>query len=184
MNKSEEIKNISAALVKFNSEISSISKDKTNPFYHSEYVTLDKLIISTRDLLQKNGLSVMQFPLTIENQIGVQTILLHESGEFIESEPLFMTPAKINDPQAAGSIISYLRRYSYQAILNLNTGEDDDGNKATYPDKTKAPASTGEKVYKCKACGKEVQEKVAKFSYGKFKKVLCMNCQVKESGNK
>ena len=177
MNKSEEIKNISAALVKFNSEISSISKDKTNPFYHSEYVTLDKLIISTRDLLQKNGLSVMQFPLTIENQIGVQTILLHESGEFIESEPLFMTPAKINDPQAAGSIISYLRRYSYQAILNLNTGEDDDGNKATYPDKTSQ--SKENKVYKCVHCEKEVTEKIAKFSYGKFKKILCLDCQKK-----
>ena len=42
-----------------------------------------------------------------------------------------MKPAKANDPQQAGSIISYMRRYSYQAILNLNTGEDDDANKST-----------------------------------------------------
>ena len=132
MNRSETINKLALALVKFNNEVSSIPKDAKNPFYHSEYVTLDKLIISTRDILQKNGLSVMQFPLSVEGKIGIQTILLHESGEFIESEPLYMTPAKLNDPQAAGSIISYLRRYSYQAILNLNTGEDDDGNKATF----------------------------------------------------
>lgn len=132
MNRSESITKLAAALVKFNNEVSSIPKDAKNPFFKSEYVTLDKLIISTRDILQKNGLSVMQFPLSVDGKIGIQTILLHESGEFIESEPLFMTPVKLNDPQNAGSIISYLRRYSYQAILNLNTGEDDDGNLATF----------------------------------------------------
>ena len=132
MNRSETISKLALALVKFNNEVSSIPKDAKNPFYHSEYVTLDKLIISTRDILQKNGLSVMQFPLSVDGKIGIQTMLLHESGEFIESEPLYMTPAKANDPQVAGSIISYLRRYSYQAILNLSTGEDDDANAATF----------------------------------------------------
>ena len=132
MNRSESIIKLAAALVKFNSEVSSIAKDAKNPFFKSDYVTLDKLIISTREILQKNGLSVLQFPLSDENRIGVQTILLHESGEYIESEPLYMTPAKVNDPQAAGSVITYLRRYSYQAILNLNTGEDDDANAATF----------------------------------------------------
>ena len=132
MNRSETISKLALALVKFNNEVSSIPKDAKNPFYHSEYVTLDKLIISTRDILQKNGLSVMQFPLSVDGKIGIQTMLLHESGEFIESEPLYMTPAKVNDPQVAGSIISYLRRYSYQAILNLSTGEDDDANAATF----------------------------------------------------
>ena len=132
MNRSETISKLALALVKFNNEVSSIPKDAKNPFYHSEYVTLDKLIISTRDILQKNGLSVMQFPLSVDGKIGIQTMLLHESGEFIESVPLYMTPAKVNDPQVAGSIISYLRRYSYQAILNLSTGEDDDANAATF----------------------------------------------------
>lgn len=132
MNRSESIVKLAVALAKFNSEVSSISKDAKNPFFKSEYVTLDKLILSTRDILQKNGLSVMQMPLTREGgEIGIQTILLHESGEYIESEPLFMKPAK-NDPQQAGSVISYLRRYSYQAILNLNTGEDDDANSSSY----------------------------------------------------
>lgn len=140
MNKSESIANLAAALVKFNGKVSAISKDKKNPQFKSEYVTLDKLIEITRPILKENGLSVMQFPLTKDSgEIGVQTILLHETGEFIEGEPIFMTPQRMlkggqyevaKDPQAAGSLISYLRRYSYQAILNLNTGEDDDGNNA------------------------------------------------------
>lgn len=131
MNRSESITKLAISLVKFNAEVSAISKDGKNPYFKSEYVTLDKLIENTREILQKNGLSVMQFPLSKESgEIGIQTILLHESGEYIESDPLYMKPAK-NDPQQAGSIISYLRRYSYQAILNLNTGEDDDANRCS-----------------------------------------------------
>lgn len=133
MNRSESVVKLAVALAKFNSEVSSISKDAKNPFFKSDYVTLDKLILATRDILQKNGLSVMQMPLSKDTgEIGIQTILIHESGEYIESDPLFMKPVK-NDPQQAGSLITYLRRYSYQAILNLNTGEDDDANKVSDP---------------------------------------------------
>ena len=132
MKKSESIKNIALALIKFNGEVSRISKDAENPYFKSHYATLDALIDATRNILQSHGLSIMQFPLTKEDgSVGVQTLLLHESGEYIESEPLYMKPQKINDPQNAGSIISYMRRYSYQAILNLNTGEDDDANAAS-----------------------------------------------------
>ena len=178
MNRSETISKLALALVKFNNEVSSIPKDAKNPFYHSEYVTLDKLIISTRDILQKNGLSVMQFPLSVDGKIGIQTMLLHESGEFIESEPLYMTPAKANDPQVAGSIISYLRRYSYQAILNLSTGEDDDANAATFVNSESPKANgklTAKQVGRLLAIGlkagiKEPEiKKVIKSEYGKDK---------------
>ena len=139
MNRSESISKLAVSLVKFNSEVSKIVKDASNPFFKSNYVTLDRLIEATRPILQENGLVVMQSPLSKEDgSIGIQTLLIHESGEFIESEPIFMKPAKANDPQQAGSIISYMRRYSYQAILNLNTGEDDDANKSTGEENIKA----------------------------------------------
>lgn len=141
MNKSESIKELAGALAKFNGKIGSISKDAKNPQFKSAYVTLDHLIEETRPILQEFGLSILQFPLSNEVKgIGVQTMVLHESGEFLESDPLYMTPMKLlkggeyqeaKDAQGAGSTISYLRRYSYQAVLNLSTGEDDDGNKAT-----------------------------------------------------
>lgn len=141
MNKSDSIKELASALAKFNGKVSSISKDANNPQFRSKYVTLDHLIKETRPILQEFGLSVLQFPLSSETRgIGVQTMLLHESGEFLESDPLYMTPMKLikggtyeeaKDAQGAGSTISYLRRYSYQAVLNLATGEDDDGNKAS-----------------------------------------------------
>lgn len=159
MNKSESITKLALSLAKFNSEISSISKDAKNPFFKSDYVTLDKLILATRDELQKNGLSVLQMPLSKDTgEIGIQTILLHESGEYIESQPLYMKPVK-NDPQQAGSLITYLRRYSYQAILNLNTGEDDDANIVTHtePPKSSNGSLTEGQIKRLYAIAKKVE---------------------------
>ena len=140
MKMSETVSNLGKSLVAFNGEIQKIAHDGRNPQFRSKYVTLDALIEATKPILQKHGLSVLQIPLSGEqDQVGVKSLLLHESGEFIESEPLFMTPQRMlkggeyvvaKDAQAAGSTISYLRRYSYQAILNLSTGEDDDGESA------------------------------------------------------
>lgn len=128
--KSDDIKNLAVALMKFNLKVGSISKDKKNPFFKSDYVTLDKLILSTREILAEEGLSVMQFPYEKDGMVGVKTMLIHQSGEYIENDGLLLKPAK-NDPQAYGSAVTYARRYSYQAILNLNTGEDDDGNSCS-----------------------------------------------------
>jgi hypothetical protein len=36
------------------------------------------------------------------------------------------------------------------------------------------------KSYKCASCGKEVNENIAKFSYKKYKKIFCMDCQKKQ----
>lgn len=131
MKRSETIIEFSKALAGFNAEVGALAKDAKNPFFKSDYLSLDKIIEETRPILQKHGLSVMQFPSGDGSNVSVTTMLLHTSGEYIESDPLVMKPVK-NDPQAIGSCISYARRYSYQAILSLNTGaEDDDGNLAT-----------------------------------------------------
>ena len=130
MKRSETIIEFAKALTAFNAEVGALSKDAENPFFKSNYLTLDKIIEETRPILQKHGLSVMQFPSGDGQTVSVTTMLLHTSGEFIESEPLIMKPVK-NDPQGIGSCVSYARRYSYQAILSLNTGEDDDGNNAS-----------------------------------------------------
>lgn len=151
---SESLANLGKGLAEFNGEIQKIAHDGKNPQFRSKYVTLDALIDATKPILQKHGLSVIQVPLSGEDvQIGVKSLLLHESGEFIESEPLFMKPMKMvkggdyvdaPDAQAAGSTISYLRRYSYQAILNLSTGEDDDGESAVGRGNNSARENTSE----------------------------------------
>lgn len=131
MNKSETITELAKALVKFNSEVNKIAKDADNPFFKNNYATLDTIIDEIRPILSKHGLSIMQIPSGDGQNVTLKTLLLHESGEWLESDELTMKPVK-NDPQAVGSCITYARRYSLAAFLSLNTGEDDDGNGATY----------------------------------------------------
>ncbi|THG55521.1 ERF family protein [Bacillus sp. HUB-I-004] len=131
MNKSDTITELAKALVKFNSEVNKIAKDADNPFFKNNYATLDTIIDEIRPILSKHGLSIMQIPSGDGQNVTLKTLLLHESGEWLESDELTMKPVK-NDPQAVGSCITYARRYSLAAFLSLNTGEDDDGNGATY----------------------------------------------------
>ncbi|TBX84255.1 recombinase [Bacillus cereus] len=131
MNRSESIAKLAKSLVLFNSEVNKIAKDADNPFFKNNYATLDTIIDEIRPILSKHGLSIMQIPSGDGQNVTLKTLLLHESGEWLESDELTMKPVK-NDPQAVGSCITYARRYSLAAFLSLNTGEDDDGNSATY----------------------------------------------------
>lgn len=128
--KSETITKIAAALVAFSGEVKSIAHDATNPHFKSQYTSLDHMIDETKPILQKHGLTVMQFPGGDGEKITVRTMILHSSGEWIETEPLTLRPVKL-DPQGAGSAITYARRYSYAAALSLSLGDDDDGNGAS-----------------------------------------------------
>lgn len=142
-NKSESIVNLAKSLVAFNKEVKIIEKDGKNPHFKNDYATLDTIINEVRPVLAKHGLVIMQFPGGDGEKYTLRTMLMHESGEWIESEPLTMRPVK-NDPQGIGSCTTYARRYSLSAMLSLNTGEDDDGEgasggKAPVQDTTKPP---------------------------------------------
>ena len=126
MNKSESIKNIAGALVKFQASVSKVAKESNNPFFKSKYASLANILSTIQKPLSECGLAVSQFP----DGDALTTIILHsESGEWMESS-YTMPVAKQNDPQAMGSAITYARRYALGSILNLNIDDDDDGDKA------------------------------------------------------
>lgn len=131
-NKSDSIINLAVALTKFNGEVHSIAKDAKNPHFKNNYASLDNIVEEIRPILQKHGISVLQIPGGDGENVIMKTMLLHESGEWLESEPLIMRPVK-NDPQGMGSCITYARRYSLCSMLSLSTGIDDDGNAASQP---------------------------------------------------
>jgi hypothetical protein len=62
--------------------------------------------------------------------IGVESILTHESGEFVaERIVIALTEEKGKSRvQAAGSTLTYLRRYSWASILGMYSDEDADGS--------------------------------------------------------
>lgn len=127
MEKSESIKNLSAALQLFQLKVEKIKKDSTNPFFKSKYASLSSIIEAISTPLQEADLSISQFP----DQNGLTTILIHnKSGEYFQATYI-MPVSKPNDPQAVGSAITYARRYALVSILMLNVDEDDDGNEAS-----------------------------------------------------
>ena len=142
MTRSESITEIAKALVAFNGEVNKIAKDANNPMFRNNYATLDQIIAEIRPLLQKNGLSILQIPSGDNETLTLKTLLLHESGEYLESDEFSLAPmAQVIDkstkekaitPQSVGSAITYARRYSLSSFLSLNTGEDDDGNNASF----------------------------------------------------
>lgn len=131
MNKSESIAELAKALASFHSEVKQPLKDKENPFFKSKYVPLENVVESITNIAPKHGLSFIQYPVNQDNKVGVVTILMHSSGEWIETEPIFAQPAK-QDAQATGSVITYLKRYSLSAVFGITSDEDDDGNNATF----------------------------------------------------
>jgi len=137
MNKSESIVEISKALAKFQEGVKQPLKDADNPFFKSKYVPLENVVEAISDYGPKNGLSFVQWPKNDENgRVGVATLLMHTSGEFIEFDAVFMKADK-ETAQGAGALITYLKRYSLSAIYGITSDEDDDGNNSSGNNKEK-----------------------------------------------
>lgn len=135
MKQSESVGNLALALSKAQAAMSLAEKSAQNPHLKNKYADLTSVWNACKDALTGNGLAVSQLPSSrIDDSgvpvIGLSCILMHESGEWVSC---FMeSPAVgnrgVNDLQAAGSVITYLRRYTLSAIVGVATGDDDDGS--------------------------------------------------------
>jgi hypothetical protein len=103
--------------------------EKTAKANYGKYATLDNIIAKTRSVLNKHGLSIVQFPvLTDTGGPGLQTTITHSSGESITSVmPLFLGK---QDMQNLGSAITYARRYAWAAALGISAEPDTDGHQS------------------------------------------------------
>jgi len=100
-----------------------------NPFFQSRYADLAECWAAIRKPLTDNGLSVSQSTdVTESGDVVLETLLLHESGEFLGGKML-LKPEKTT-PQSLGSCITYARRYALMAIVGI-APVDDDGNAAS-----------------------------------------------------
>lgn len=148
-NRSQNIGELAKALAAAQGQMEAARKDTKNPFYGKSYSTLAACWDAVRDQLANNGLAVSQLPFEDGDRIGVETILMHSSDQWVSSS-LSMTPVREKkgegfiaayDPQAAGSTITYLRRYSLAAIVGI-AQEDDDGNAGSGKNDKKPEGST------------------------------------------
>lgn len=120
---------ISTALVKAQSEMSNPTKSNSNPFFKSKYADLNSVREAVIPILNSNGISVIQPMVHLDGKNFVKTVLLHESGEMLESYTEIVY-SKTNDAQAQGSGITYARRYGLQSMVCVGA-DDGDGNAAS-----------------------------------------------------
>lgn len=131
---SENITELSRAMLIVQQQLQPAIKDARNPFIGNEYATLNSVMEACRALLSSQGIWLTQLPCPAPvelgaGHIGLETRLVHaESGQWISSVAIIPLPK--NDPQGMGSAITYARRYSLCAVLGIVT-EDDDGNAAS-----------------------------------------------------
>jgi hypothetical protein len=151
------MKQIATALLKAQSEMSNPKKGATNPFFKSKYADLNAIREAVIPILNQNGISVLQPIVHVDGKNFVKTILLHESGELMESLTEIIYN-KVNDAQAQGSGISYARRYALQSFVCVGSA-DDDGNNAVQP----KPKATTEILKKAKQGGFTIEQVKAKY---------------------
>ena len=134
MRTSDSIKNLSAALNRAQKKIGAAVKGSANPFFKSRYADLGAVMEACKEHLNSEGISVLQPVLSDETGDYVETVLLHESGEYIASKMRLLASKNM---QELGSNTSYARRYGLQSLVFI-PAEDDDGETAMGRGKTTA----------------------------------------------
>jgi hypothetical protein len=120
------------AILAVQSEVGTLPKDATNPHFKSKYLSLDTLVERITPYLAKNGLIWQTFPTAVDGQPALKYMLTHVPSEQREGDTMLL-PLSKNDMQGLGSALTYARRYSLCAVLNLVADDDDDGNAAARP---------------------------------------------------
>ena len=126
---SPTIGKLAKALVSFQGDIAIVEKDSDG--YNYAYLSLGGLLETIRPLQKKYGIAITQHPISQgDGDLGVATFLLHESGEYMQSEFVMPTPklSGANVTQQAGAALTYARRYAISAILRIAADEDTDAS--------------------------------------------------------
>lgn len=125
LQKSESIAELATALNQAQSELGVVVKNSKG--YGYNYADLASVMLAVKEPLANNGLAISQFPIDEDGKIGVETTIMHTSGEYLTRS--FTVPADLMNAkhpgQAAGSLITYCRRYAIQAVLCLPSADDD-----------------------------------------------------------
>lgn len=121
---------IVAALFVCDENLGDLKKNANNEHFKRKYADLGATCEAIQTGLTAGKLLVIQTPANgPEHSMGVETLILHASGQWMRPDPFFLPLTKI-DAQGGGSAITYARRYALAAIFNL-APEDDDANAAS-----------------------------------------------------
>jgi hypothetical protein len=142
---------LAQALSKAQLKIKAPLKNKKVDYTHNgkrtkySYADLADVIEAVKVPLSEVGLAVIHTIGFIDGIFGLKTVLLHTSGQSIDSFYPLPNPAHQEiKAQEFGSHLTYARRYSLSAIVGIASEEDDDGQIAAPIPKTapKSPPKT------------------------------------------
>lgn len=145
METSETTGAIAAALAKAHLEIDNPELDGVNPHFKSKFATLAAVLNAVRKPLAAQGIALMQSVAITENRVAVTTSLIHASGEWLRETMAFPVANNANIQQA-GSLVTYIRRYSIIALCGIvgdpHTDDDGDGDRRDRDEPRKPPQRT------------------------------------------
>lgn len=153
---------LALALSKAQGAIQNAKKDGANPAFKREgktslYATLASIWDACRSQLSENEIAVIQKPCMQDGVLGINTLLIHVSGEREEGF-LPLSVGLSATAQQVGSAMTYARRYSLAAMVGVAPDDDDDGNKAQ-----EAPPLVAKKSEPLKKVEKPLAERAASF---------------------
>jgi hypothetical protein len=126
MSHSPTIANIAVALCGFQAKLHHVKKGKAG--YNYAYADLSQVLTEIRPLMEAHHLSISQtLGYTDAGYNTLQTVLIHNSGEFISGTCIIpkIESKSMNVAQAMGASISYFRRYSLMSILGIATEDNE-----------------------------------------------------------
>ncbi|MDD3123749.1 MAG: ERF family protein [Candidatus Izemoplasmatales bacterium] len=130
-------------LSKYFGEVENPENTVVNTFFKAKYAPLNEVLNAIRPVLSKYGLTIIQIPTFDNTNCLVNTLMTHKDGAWISFPALKNKPTKL-DIQGMGSAITYLRRFSLNAIAGVMGEVDDDGNTAADDSKPTKPTKKGE----------------------------------------
>lgn len=143
---SENLDKLFKGMNAFRSQLKQPIKDAKNPFFKSNYVTLEGVQNAIDAGIKGTGLAYTQIVKNDDNgNVGVETIITHESGQYLTTGVLALRPEKAT-PQGYGSTITYAKRYQLASAFGVSSDVDDDGNAGSF--KTQAKGNYQQNNYK------------------------------------
>lgn len=134
---SENLDKLFKGMNTFRSQLKQPAKDAKNPFFKSNYVTLEGVQNAIDAAIKDTGLAYTQIVKNDDNgNVGVETIITHESGQYLTTGVLALRPEKAT-PQGYGSTITYAKRYQLASAFGVSSDVDDDGNAGSFKTQAK-----------------------------------------------
>lgn len=200
---------IAQKLVLIMGECSHVAKDGFNDFHKYSYASAAGVLETINAALVKHKVAsivtpaiISSFDVTnakgnIEHQVTVGCNILLIDSESGESIDLYgIGTGQDAGDKAVMKAETAAIKYAYLLSMAISTGDDPEADTGVdernytspQPNTAQKPAPTRKNTVEqhepaavCVGCGKEISEKVYKYSMARYRKPLCMSCQKAES---